>query len=161
MGAGGELAWAFQIGKALDRGSFEEAVTLCKNAPKRQDSANLRFTLARIYHYQNKPAEAERHLRSGLKCDQSSIHCCLGLAVLLLQRSTPKALKEAAEQLNVAQKLLSRTPDRELQNDYDSIRAMVAALDGDVAGARTLLQKVVDSDESHTSARNALKLLSR
>ncbi len=153
------MAWDLAIAIAAKKDDGDAAAALTEKRLKRQDSAKFRYMLVKVFDRLEKAEEAELHVRAGIKAFPDDPTCNLGLAVLLLRRGDPAALKQAAAQLDRVEKLLEKTPGSELHQDCETTRAILIALQGDPERARTRLRKVLEADEEHSGAKKALKIL--
>ena len=153
------VGWDFLMITLLDKKKNAEAAEACAEILKRQDSAKYRFQLAKLHDKLAKPDEAERYMRDAVQSFPEDATCRQGLAVLLVKRGTPEALKQASEQLDQVETLLKKKPSRALQNDCLVMRAILEGLSGDPGRAREMLQRILDDDREHELATKALKAL--
>lgn len=139
---------------------YQALVALSQERLKHQDSARNRLILARAFKTLNQLDKAEEQIRSALKLAPEDFAANLSLAALLLKRRDDAAvLREVQVHLLKASDALEKNPDPEQQDQFLVMAAIHFGLQGDVAGARRLLQSVLASDGSNRSARAALQAL--
>ncbi|HZZ76922.1 MAG TPA: hypothetical protein VFE62_00300, partial [Gemmataceae bacterium] len=139
----------------------KELIELCEARLRARDDARNRFFVAKVFEEMNRYADAEKHLRAGIKCNESSTFNHVGLAAVLLRSNDPKRRPEALEHLEKAEELLAKNEYAALSDDVSVLRAVNTALTGDPALARVMLESVLGRDEKHDMAGKMLKVLDR
>jgi tetratricopeptide (TPR) repeat protein len=153
-------AWDL-LDHALCKKGCAEAAEISARRLRANPTARNHYLLAEEQFSKKNFIEAEKELRAGLKLDPGHVYCQMGLAAVLLRKSTHKDnLAEAQTHLKAAADTLRRKePSEPLLLDLGVLQALCHALSGEYAHSRFGFYYVLEHDAENTVALMALKIL--
>jgi tetratricopeptide (TPR) repeat protein len=147
VNANSELAHR-NLGVLLDaRGRPDEALPHLDAALAIRPRAETHYNAGNVCAKRGRAAEAEQHFRSALRLDPALTGAALNLGALLVRQSR---LPEARDVLLAAE---ARQPDL-APVQYNL--AVIAWLQGDLAGAQARCRRALELDPAHAGARDLL-----
>lgn len=157
-----EKAWGTLTGVLIIGERHEELVAATRERFKHQDTAEVRYLLAKGYERLDDWKQAELTLKGILLTEPNHFHANLGLAALYLKRPDDEdAVRRAGELIDVAVKGMGDSYSAGQWKDCMLITGVFAALTGEVDIAEKRIRNLLAFDPENEDAKEALTALGK
>jgi tetratricopeptide (TPR) repeat protein len=155
-----EPVWDTLAGLLFAQHCFDELVTLSQQRLQHKPSAHSHFMLAKAYACREQWDQVEEEIRFARASDPSDFSVALAdIAVRLRRAKDDASLQEIHQQLVKARQIVPSKLTPQQLYDGLALEAILRALTGDTASARTILDQVLTQDPSQEMARKAIAAL--
>jgi tetratricopeptide (TPR) repeat protein len=156
-----EAAWELLIVIVVgDKKGDAKGLEVCQERVKQCDTVQGQLILAKAYARLEQFDPAEVHYRRAVNMEPDNFLANLSLATILLKRASNREVpKEALEQLQRAEKLVTdKTPSEEKQH-LTAVVGAAKAIAGDVEEAQCILESLLAQNPEQAIAQDALEIL--